>query len=236
MFEDSVFESAGRIHTRSSRWMVAVFFFNASILVAMILIPLIHPEALPLQHLICTCLMVPPTVQPEQPVPVQPITQTTHPLTQMDNGQFTVPTKIPRRILYVTGPEPAIIYDVASMGPGSAVTGNDLFHGPGVTVAPPVVRAPIRVSTAVEAGLLIHKIMPAYPPIARAARIEGTVRLEATISKAGKIENLRVISGQPMLQQAALDAVKNWLYRPYLLDGQPVEVETTVDVIFTMNH
>jgi protein TonB len=78
--------------------------------------------------------------------------------------------------------------------------------------------------------------MPVYPPIARAARIEGTVRLEATISKAGKIENLRVISGQPMLQQAALDAVKNWLYRPYLLDGQPVEVQTTVDVIFTMNH
>ena len=74
------------------------------------------------------------------------------------------------------------------------------------------------------------------PPIAIAARIEGTVVLQATISKAGTIENLRVASGPPMLQQAALDAVKTWLYRPYLLDGQPVEVETTVNVIFTLGR
>jgi protein TonB len=98
------------------------------------------------------------------------------------------------------------------------------------------VSGPIHVTSTAEAVLLIQKTMPIYPPIARAAHIEGTVRLAATISKTGTIENLRVTSGQAMLQQAALDAVKTWRYRPYLLDGQPVEVETTVDVIFMQSR
>ena len=76
--------------------------------------------------------------------------------------------------------------------------------------------------------------MPQYPAIAKAARIQGTVVLQATISKNGTIENLHVISGPPMLQQAAMEAVKTWRYRPYLLNGEPVEVETQVNVIFTL--
>ncbi len=72
-----------------------------------------------------------------------------------------------------------------------------------------------------------------YPPIAKAARVSGTVVIQATISKTGTIENLRVISGPAMLQQAAMDAVRAWRYRPYLLNNEPVEVETTVNVIFT---
>ncbi|HEX4581961.1 MAG TPA: energy transducer TonB, partial [Acidobacteriaceae bacterium] len=75
---------------------------------------------------------------------------------------------------------------------------------------------------------------PAYPPIARAARISGTVVLQATISKTGTIENLRVISGPPMLTQSALEAVKTWRYKPYQLNGEPVEVETTVNVVFNL--
>jgi protein TonB len=76
--------------------------------------------------------------------------------------------------------------------------------------------------------------VPVYPPIAVTTRTEGTVILAATISKGGTIENLRVMSGPPLLRQSALDAVSNWLYRPYLLNGQPVEVETTVNVVFTL--
>ena len=76
--------------------------------------------------------------------------------------------------------------------------------------------------------------MPQYPAIAKAARIQGTVVLQATISKAGAITNLRVVSGPPMLQQAALDAVRSWRYKPYLLNGDPVEVETTVNVVFNL--
>jgi len=72
------------------------------------------------------------------------------------------------------------------------------------------------------------------PPIAKAARVSGTVVIQATISKSGTIENLKVISGPAMLQQSALDAVRSWRYRPYLLNNDPVEVETTINVIFTL--
>jgi protein TonB len=88
----------------------------------------------------------------------------------------------------------------------------------------------------VVAGLLIQKTIPVYPPIAKAMRLEGTVVLQATISKAGTIENLHVIGGPGPLQQAALDAVRTWRYRPYLLNGEPVEVETTVNFMFTLAH
>ena len=84
------------------------------------------------------------------------------------------------------------------------------------------------------AGNLLDKTVPQYPAIAKAARIQGTVVLQATISKTGAIQNLRVISGPPMLQQAALDAVRSWRYKPYLLNGDPVEVETTVNVVFNL--
>jgi protein TonB len=82
--------------------------------------------------------------------------------------------------------------------------------------------------------MLLVKTQPVYPPIAKAARVSGTVVLQATISKQGTIENLRVLSGPAMLQQAARDAVMTWRYKPYLLNNEPVEVETTVNVIFTL--
>jgi protein TonB len=82
--------------------------------------------------------------------------------------------------------------------------------------------------------MLLQKTVPIYPPIAKAARVQGTVVLQATISKTGTIENLQVVSGPAMLQQAAMDAVKQWRYRPYLLNNEPVEVDTTVNVIFTL--
>lgn len=92
----------------------------------------------------------------------------------------------------------------------------------------------IKIPAAVAVGLLLQKTQPIYPPIAKAARISGTVVLQATISKMGSIEDLHVVSGPPLLQGAALDAVKSWLYRPFLVEGKPVEVETTVNVIFTL--
>jgi protein TonB len=84
-------------------------------------------------------------------------------------------------------------------------------------------------------GMLIHKTVPIYPSIAVTVHQQGTVVLQATISKTGTIENLRVISGPPILRQSALDAVKTWQYKPYMLNGQPVEVETTVNVVFSLN-
>jgi periplasmic protein TonB len=85
-------------------------------------------------------------------------------------------------------------------------------------------------------GYLLGKVTPQYPEIAREARVQGTVVLQATISKTGVIENLRVLSGPPLLRQAALDAVRSWRYKPYQLNGEPVDVETTVNVIFNLGN
>jgi protein TonB len=108
----------------------------------------------------------------------------------------------------------------------------------GIGSGPPIVKAAapkkLSISSGVMQGNLLQKTVPQYPAIAKAARIQGTVVLQATISKAGSIENLRVVSGPPMLQQAALDAVRSWRYKPYLLNGDPVEVETTVNVVFNL--
>jgi protein TonB len=83
-------------------------------------------------------------------------------------------------------------------------------------------------------GDLIHKILPAYPPLARSARIQGQVVLRAVISKQGVIENLKVLAGHPMLVPAAIEAVRQWRYRPYFLNNEPVEVETQIIVNFSL--
>ena len=94
---------------------------------------------------------------------------------------------------------------------------------------------PVPVSSGVSEGLLIHQVKPAYPPIALTAHVQGEVILQAVIGKDGSIQNLRVVSGHPMLIKAAVDAVQQWRYRPYLLNGEPVEVETQVRVTFTIS-
>jgi protein TonB len=97
---------------------------------------------------------------------------------------------------------------------------------------PPALR--VRISQGVTKGRLLAKIEPKYPPLARAARIQGEVILTAIISKTGEVENLTLVSGHPMLVPSAFDAVRQWRYRPYLLNGEPVEVETTVTLTFVI--
>ncbi len=154
------------------------------------------------------------------------------------NNQLTAPTKIPHNITMVSEKEaPPSSFGVAGMegmgGSGSGVMGS-LFgegNGPKVKAAPP---KKVNISAGVAVGMLIQKTQPVYPPIAKAARVSGTVVLQAQISKSGTIQDLHVVSGPAMLQQAALDAVRTWRYRPYLLNNEPVEVETTINVIFTL--
>jgi protein TonB len=98
----------------------------------------------------------------------------------------------------------------------------------------PVTPQRVRISQGVTKGLLVHRVEPPYPPLAKAARIQGEVQLKAVISRTGQIEDLQLISGHPMLVPNAIAAVKQWLYKPYLLNGQPVEVETTITVIFAL--
>ena len=83
-------------------------------------------------------------------------------------------------------------------------------------------------------GSLIRKVQPVYPPLAKTARIQGSVVLFAIISRAGTIDNLRVLSGPPMLVPSAMDAVRQWQYRPYILNHEPIEVETQITVNFIL--
>ncbi len=92
----------------------------------------------------------------------------------------------------------------------------------------------VRVSQDVSAGLLIKKVVPIYPPTAQQARVQGAVVLQAEISKDGAVEELRGISGHPLLIPAAIDAVKQWQYKPYLVNGEPVAMDTTITVDFTL--
>lgn len=237
MFEDATFESTGRIRTRSRRWMIATFALNGSVLTALILIPLIYPEALP-RRLMISLISAPPPPAAPTPPRTEPV-RAFHGRSELTPLGLNVPRQIPNLIPTDNGPERAEAVGPISMDQGPGIVGADNPFGhssrPAVQLAPKP-SGPIQVSKGVAEGLLIQKILPVYPPIARAARVEGTVVLAAVISKNGVIENLRVVSGNPMLQQAALAAVEQWRYRPYMLNGDPVAVETTVNVIFSLGH
>ena len=235
MFEDSTFESMGTIRTHSRDWMIASFTFYGSILTAMVLIPLFYPQALSRQAI--SFLLQAPTLIPE-PKPLPPTARTNQAPSNMNNGRIQAPTAIPILIEMFDKPEPPAGNDNLAWDPtlGGPSTGDTLFHGEAkVPVVHQEVRGPAHISSGVMAGNLIFKSMPAYPPIAKASRTQGTVVLQATIARNGTIENLHVVGGPPMLQQAALDAVKTWRYRPYLLNGLPVDVETTVNVVFSLD-
>jgi len=235
MFEDSTFESNGRIRTRSRGWAVAAAILNGSILLMLVLVPLIYPEALDRHSL-------PTLVEAPQPPPAQPVdppqqARTARPITQADLNQFTAPTRIPTHIFVPSSPEPSGPVSLAELQPATPGNGDDIFRSqtpkPVVRVEP---KGPVPVSSGVMAGLLVHRVIPGYPTLAKAMHIQGTVVLSAVISTTGTIQNLRVLSGPPLLQQAAIDAVQAWQYRPYLLNGSPVPVETTINVVFTLGQ
>jgi protein TonB len=235
MFEDATFESSGTIRTRSRGWMIATFALNASILLALILVPLIYPAALPRTAL--AMLMEAPSTPVEHPKPVVRPERATAAPSEIDEGRIQAPPMIPTHAwVPTTREEPGIGNLMTLAGPATLPgTGCDPVNcgsvRPNVREA---VTGPAHISSGVAVGLLIHRVVPEYPAVPRSAHIGGIVVLQATISKSGTIENLRVASGPDLLRQAALDAVKQWRYRPYLLNGEPVEVETTVNVEFTL--
>lgn len=244
MFEDSLIESGGKLKTRRGLTTTISVIFQIGLLLVMILIPLIFTEALPKQQLM-TFLVAPPPPPPPPPPAAAPVKVVKQIQTDIVNGQLRTPTKIPEKVQMIKeeeAPPPAmattgVVGGVPGGVPGGSmggVMGSILSSTP---VAVPKVATPqrVRVSQGVSAGLLVRKVNPNYPPLARQARIQGQVLLQAEISKDGSIQNLRLISGHPMLAPAAIEAVKQWKYKPYLLNGEPVEVETTVQVNFTLS-
>ncbi len=244
MFEDSLIESGGRLKTKRGRTSAIAFVLEIMIIIVMILIPLIFTEALPRTQLM-TFLVAPPPPPPPPPPAAAPVKVVKVIQTDIVNGQLRTPTKIPQKVQMIKEDEapPPVMSNAGVLGgvpggvPGGSmggVIGSVLSATP---VAVPKVATPqrVRVSSGVSQGLLVRKVQPNYPPLARQARIQGVVLLQATISKEGNIENLQLLQGHPMLAPAAIEAVKQWKYRPYLLNGEPVEVETQVQVNFSLS-
>ena len=162
--------------------------------------------------------------------------------TDIVNGQLRTPTKIPKKVEIIKeeeAPPPmtGVVGGIPGGVPGgqmNGVIGGIISNAPS---AVPKVATPqrVRVSQGVTQGMVLHKVQPSYPALARTARVQGSVVLAAVIGKDGAIQNLHVISGHPLLTQAALDAVRQWRYRPYILNGEPVEVDTQVTVNFSLS-
>ena len=237
MFESALVDSGNRIQTRSRYWMLATTSFNAAMVAAMILIPMLYPEALPRSQ-VTAMLQPPPLPHSAPPKPPTQVVRVTH--SSAATNPFVAPTQIPQGIHRVLNDAPPQIADGVQMreramptSPGVPFAMSVGRSLPFITVTPkkPAVQ---HVSSGVIAGMNISKTTPVYPAIARAARVDGSVEMHALISKSGAIEDLSVVSGPEMLRVAALDAVRTWRYRPYLLNGEPVEVETTITVHFTL--
>jgi protein TonB len=242
MFEDSLLESGGRLKTKRGRTTTFAIILEIGLIGLMVLMPLIFTEALPKQQLM-TFLVAPPPPPPPPPPAAAPVKVVRQVQTDIVNGALRTPTKIPQKIQMIKEDEaPPAMASAGVVGgvpggiPGGqmgGVIGGIISSTP---VAVPKVATPqrVRVSAGVTSGLLVRKVNPVYPPLARQARISGTVILHAVISKDGSITGLSLISGHPMLAPAAIDAVKQWKYKPYLLNGEPVEVDTEVQVVFTL--
>lgn len=245
MFEDSLIESGGRLKTKRGATTAISFVLQILLVGVLVLIPLIFTEALPKQQLMTFLVAPPPPPPPPPPPAAAPVRVVKQIQSDLVNGQLRTPTKIPQKVQMIKedeAPPPemstgGVVGGVPGGVPGGqmgGVIGGIISSTP---VAVPKVATPqrVRVSLGVSQGLLIKRVQPNYPPLARQARIQGTVLLQAEISKDGTIENLRLISGHPMLAPAAIEAVKQWRYRPYMLNGEPVAVETQVQVNFTLS-
>jgi protein TonB len=248
------------LNRKSKRKMTGTFFAIVSVplLVLAVLIPLKYHHSLPktvalnrsaMSQPATTNLTIPALTTPApelmkpspaialEPGTIQEAEQPPAVQSEMMNNQLNAPTRIPRDIKTAGKDTPPssgpAVAGMEGLGASSAGVTGSIFNGqsgPKVRVESPKI---VNISAGVAQGMLIQKTQPVYPIIAKSARVSGTVVLQATISKTGSIQGLHAVSGPEMLRQAAIDAVRTWRYRPYLLNNEPVEVETTVNVIFS---
>ncbi len=240
MFSDCLLDETAHEVKRKTFSTVGSFIFQCILLAFMALLPLMFTEALPKAQLL-TFLIAPPPPPPPPP-PAAPMVKVVRETDVLNNGGLRTPSRIPKKVEMIKeeeAPPPAptggVVGGILGGIPGGQLGGviGGIISSTTMAAVPklePVKR--IRVSQGVTQGLLIRKIQPPYPAIALAARITGVVELKAIIGKDGTIKELQALSGPPLLIPAAINAVKQWHYRPYLLNGEAVEVETSVTVTF----
>ena len=237
-------------NTRKS-WTVAVSMTAQTVVVGtLLLVPLLHPEILY------------PKLDPPKFIHLQPVRPLTPAAPVHDAAPrhtiapkaFVAPRAIPDRVTRIvdkdigTAPE---TFAIAGAIQGFGQEGADAFsnliqgslpgpppvkHDPPAVKPPAAVTGPLQVSSGVQDAKLIFKPTPAYPPLAKATRVQGTVRIQAVIAADGSIGNLKIMSGPPLLIKAAIDAVAQWRYQPTLLNGKAVQVITEIDVIFSLSQ
>lgn len=250
LFEDSLLESSSGQRQRRT-WATFLSFLLQCLLVGVvILIPLWFTDVLPKQQLLTFLEAPPPPPPPPPAAPAASTVKVVKVTSDIANGQLRSPGRIPAKVQMIRedeAPPP-----VAAMGgvvggvpggiPGGEIGGviGGIISSTSSLAAVPSLSKPtavpqrVRVSQGVSRGLLVYRVEPVYPPLARQAHIQGVVVLTAIIDKEGSIQNLQLVSGHPMLAPAAIEAVKQWRYKPFLLNGQSVGVETTVTVNFQL--
>jgi protein TonB len=238
MFEQSLLPSG-----RTRRWTVGVALLIEAVVVGiLVLIPLLYVQAIPMPDLVTA--LTAPAPPPPPPPPAAPKMAKITSVRKFDPKGLTAPREIPKEVAQMTEPVIQSAPDMPSVGGvmGGRVGG---LIGSVPSVAPPPPPPPAKVETPaatriqvggqVQAAMILNQVQPVYPRLASSARISGEVRLKAVISKDGRIEDLKLISGHPLLVQAAMDAVKQWTYKPTVLNGNPVEVDTEIDVNFALS-
>lgn len=251
MFEQSFVQATATTHRGAP--VALSLLLQVSVIGTGILIPLLNPDLLPSAMMGNTLFLAPPAAAPAPP-PSTPASGTiARALRQLRDGVLIMPSTIPNKVADIDEPPEAAATGVGV--PGSIFTGqgggsivDSLVHSMTRTEAPPVqatvVREPerakpivrSRVGGNVQDALVISRKIPEYPAMARAMRVEGKVVFQAVIGTAGTIQQLQLVSGHPLLVQAAMDAVRQWRYRPTMLNGDPIEVDTMISVNFTLNR
>jgi periplasmic protein TonB len=237
MFSELV-ESVPRPNDKRKKWAVTVSVASqAACLLTLIVIPLVYTQALP-KVILNSMLVLPGTPAAQPPKPAAPAGEARS--VRLLHGNIMIePTSIPPTVNIF--PEAELPPETAApeAGYGSMTNLFDLGTAPAEAVnrpTEPAIHERIRLGGNVEEAKLIARIQPVYPVLAVQTRTQGNVILHAIISKEGDVSELEVVSGHPLLVEAALGAVRQWRYRPTLLNGFPVEVETTITVSFVLGR
>jgi protein TonB len=255
MFEQT-FVDTGK--TKKTWTVLTAFGLQIGFISILIVLPLIFFEGLPTATLQAFLTAPPPPPPPPPPPAAAPPVRVVKVIPrQFDAGKLIAPKIIPKEVatikeeelppptMGVAGVVGGVPGGVAGGTPGGVLGG---IIGSVPSAAPPPPPPPekkvekpatpqrIKIGGAVQQAKLVRQPHPVYPPLAKQARISGVVKLSAIISKDGTIQKLEVISGHPLLVPSALEAVKQWVYQPTLLNGEPVEVQTQIDVNFTLSQ
>jgi protein TonB len=240
LFEDLIDSDVVKHHTRQGLTLPVSFAIHAVLITLVIIIPIVTANEMPNPTSVVRAFFVEPVAPPPPPPPPPPpapratVVPRTQVMTPTDPGRFMAPVEIPDEIppdesidLGIEGGVPGGVEGGVAGGVVGGVVG-------GLGDAPPPMQA-VRVGGQIKEPKKLRHVAPVYPPIARQARVQGVVVLECTISPQGRVTDVRVVRGIPLLDASAMEAVKQWVYTPTLLNGVPVPVIMTVTVNFRIS-